>query len=89
MNIIIVGLGKVGKKLAESLSAVKEHSITVIDLKQSVLTDTVNAYDVMGITGSGASMEVLKEAGISSADILIAVTDSDELNLLTCLIARK
>lgn len=89
MNIIIVGLGKVGQKLAERLSLEKEHSITVIDLKQSVLTDTVNAHDVMGITGSGASVEVLEEAGIRSADILIAVTESDELNLLTCFLARK
>ncbi len=89
MKIIIVGLGKVGQKLAERLSRENEHSITVIDLRQSVLADTVNAHDVMGITGSGASIEVLEEAGIRQADILIAVTDSDELNLLTCLIARK
>ena len=89
MKIIIVGLGKVGKKLAERLSLEKEHSITVVDLKQSVLADTVNSYDVMGITGSGASIEILEEAGIKKADILIAVTNSDELNLLTCFIARK
>ena len=89
MNIIIVGLGRVGQKLAERLSLDKEHSITVVDLKQPVLTDTVNSYDVMGIAGSGASIEVLEEAGINKADILIAVTDSDELNLLTCFIARK
>ncbi len=89
MNIIIVGLGKVGQKLADRLSRENEHSITVIDLKQFVLADIVNAYDVMGITGSGASIEVLEAAGIRQADILIAVTDSDELNLLTCLIARK
>lgn len=89
MNIIIVGLGKVGRKLTECLSREKEHSVTVIDLRQDVLTDAVNTYDVMGITGSGASMEVLEEAGIASADILIAVTQSDELNLLTCLIASK
>ena len=89
MNIIIVGLGRVGQKLAERLSSEKEHSITVVDLKQSVLSDTVNSYDVMGITGSGASIEVLEEAGIKKADILIAVTNSDELNLLTCFIARK
>ncbi|MBR5240009.1 MAG: Trk system potassium transporter TrkA [Clostridia bacterium] len=89
MKIIIVGLGKVGQKLAERLSQEKEHSITVIDLRQPVLTDIVNAHDVMGITGSGASMDVLEEAGIRSADILIAVTESDELNLLTCFLARK
>lgn len=89
MNIIIVGLGKVGRKLAERLSLEKEHSITVIDLKQPTVADVVNSYDVMGITGSGTNMEVLEEAGISSADILIAVTRSDELNLLTCFLARK
>ncbi len=89
MNIIIVGLGKVGQKLAERLSLEKEHSITVIDLKQPTVADVVNSYDVMGITGSGTKMEVLKEAGIASADILVAVTRSDELNLLTCFLARK
>lgn len=89
MNIIVVGLGKVGRKLAERLSLEKEHSITVIDLKQPTVADVVNSYDVMGITGSGTNMEVLEEAGIASADILIAVTRSDELNLLTCFLARK
>lgn len=89
MNIIVVGLGKVGEKLVERLSREENHNITVIDLRQGVLHDTVNSYDVMGVSGSGASNEVLSEAGIESADILIAVTGSDELNLLTCLIARK
>lgn len=89
MNIIVVGLGKVGEKLVERLSREEGHNITIVDVRQNVLQDTVNSYDVMGVTGSGAGIETLNEAGINEADILIAVTGSDELNLLTCLIARK
>lgn len=89
MNIIIVGCGKVGQTLVKMLSNENEHDITVIDLYQNKITDIVNDYDVMGVAGSGASLDTLLEAGIEDADILIAVTGSDELNLLTCLIARK
>lgn len=89
MNIIIVGVGKVGEKLVEGLSREENHNITAVDVRQNILQDVVNTYDVMGVSGSGASVEVLNEAGIEDADILIAITGSDELNLLTCLIARK
>ncbi len=89
MNIIIVGAGKVGEKLVEGLSREENHNITVVDVRHNILQDVVNTYDVMGVSGSGASLEVLTDAGIDDADILIAVTGSDELNLLTCLIARK
>lgn len=89
MKIIVVGLGKVGERLVERLSREENHSITVVDIKHNVLQETVNSYDVMGVSGSGANIETLKEAGIEDTDILIAVTDSDEINLLTCLIARK
>lgn len=89
MNIIIVGLGKVGQKLVERLNREAEHSITAIDLRRSVVEDTVNTHDIMGVVGSGAGIETLEEAGIHRTDILIAVTGSDELNLLTCLVARK
>ncbi len=89
MNIIIVGLGKIGVRLTERLSREENHSITVIDVRHNVLQDTVNSYDVMGVSGSGTSLDTLTEAGVSEADILIAATGSDEINLLTCLIARK
>lgn len=89
MNILIVGVGKIGEKLTELLNREQQHNITVIDTKRNVLQDVVNSYDVMGVTGNGASIDTLKEAGIEDADILIAVTGSDEINLLTCLIARK
>lgn len=89
MNIIIVGCGKVGRKLAQWLSREKEHNITVVDLRYDITQDIINEYDIMGVVGSGANRETLIEAGIEDADILIAVTGSDELNLLTCLIAKK
>ena len=89
MNIIIVGCGKVGHKLAEELSLEENQNITVIDLKYNVVQNLINKYDIMGVVGSGASIDTLNEAGIKDADLLIAVTGSDELNLLTCLIAKK
>lgn len=89
MNIIIVGYGKVGQKIAERISEEKEHNITVIDVRAKKIEDMVGQYDVMGVVGSGANIETLREAGVKNADLLIAVTGSDELNLLTCLIARK
>ncbi len=89
MNIVVVGSGKVGEKLVERLCREENHNITVIDIKNQVLRDVVNTYDVMGVNGSGANLDTLQEAGIEEADILIAVTGSDEINLLTCLIARK
>ena len=89
MNIIIVGCGKVGRKLAERLSCEKDNDITVVDLSNNAVEDLINQYDIMGVIGNGANFDTLMEAGIKNADILIAVTGSDELNLLTCLIAKK
>lgn len=89
MNIIIVGMGKIGEKLVEYLAYEEHHNITAVDLDRDILSDVVNTYDIMGVEGSGASINTLKEAGIEDADILIAVTQSDELNLLACFIARK
>lgn len=89
MNIIIVGCGKVGQKLAEMLSHENEHNITVVDTRGGVISDIINKFDIMGVAGSGASLDVLTEAGVENADVLIAVTGSDELNLITCLIAKK
>lgn len=88
MNIIIVGCGKVGVTLAEQLN-LEGHDIVIIDNRAAVINDVTTSLDVMGIVGSGASYHVLLEAGIEKAHLLIAVTGSDELNLLCCLIARK
>ncbi len=89
MNIIIVGCGKVGQKLAQQLNQEPDQNITVVDTRYNVVQDVVNQYDVMGVVGSGTSIDTLTEAGIKTADLLIAVTGSDELNLLSCLIAKK
>lgn len=88
MNIIIVGCGKVGHTLTEQL--VREgHDITVVDTNERVIRDVTDVFDVMGIRGNGASLTVLEDAGIRRADLFIAVTGSDELNLLCCTIAKK
>lgn len=88
MNIIIAGCGKVGGALAEQLSR-EGHDITVIDQRSAVIQHVTNAADVRGIVGNGASYNIQKDTGIEKADLLIAVTDADEVNLLCCLIAKK
>lgn len=88
MNIIIAGCGKVGGTLAEQLSR-EGHDITIIDQKSDVVQRLTNAADVRGIVGNGASYNIQKDAGIETADLLIAVTNADEVNLLCCLIAKK
>lgn len=88
MEIVIVGCGKVGSSLAEVLGA-SEHNVTVIDKKESVINDITYDFDVMGIIGNCMSTSVLAEANIDKTNIFIAVTDSDEVNILSCLIAKK
>lgn len=88
MQIIIVGCGKVGRTLAEQLQE-EDTDITLIDISQEKINAVSEDVDAMGIAGNGASINTLMEAGIETADILIAVTASDELNLLCCLIAQK
>lgn len=87
MNIIIAGNGKVGSTLARQLSAEK-HDITLIDSSQQVLGASVERLDVMAIHGNCASMGVLLQAGVKEADLLIAVTNADEVNLLCCTTAH-
>ena len=89
MNTIIIGCGKIGQKLAEQLNGEKNQNITVVDLQYKLVNDIAGRFDVMGVVGSGTSLETLLEAGVEDADLLIAVTGSDEINLMTCLIAKK
>ncbi len=88
MQIIIVGCGNVGATLTEQLSK-EGHNITAIDIDGDRVESVANQYDVMGVVGNGASFSVQNEAGIAEADLMIAVTASDELNMLSCLIAKK
>ena len=88
MKIIIVGCGKVGTTLAEQLNR-ENHDITLIDCDSEALQSISDSTDVMSVTGNGAVYQVQMEAGIKEADLLIATTNSDELNMLCCLIAKK
>ena len=88
MKIIIVGCGKVGTTLAEELSK-ENHDITLIDIDGDTLQEISDSIDVMCVTGNGAVYQIQMEAGVKEADLLIATTNSDELNMLCCLIAKK
>jgi trk system potassium uptake protein TrkA len=88
MNIIIVGCGKVGSTLVEKLNG-ENHNIVVIDQNEDKVKSITDDLDAMGIVGNGVSYQTLSRAGISHTDLLIAVTGSDEQNLLCCVIAKK
>ena len=88
LRIIIVGCGKVGSTLVEILSN-EGNDITIIDKNPQKLESLTNTFDVMGIEGNGASFTTQEEAGIKNADLMIAVTNSDELNLLCCTVAKQ
>lgn len=88
LKIIVVGCGKVGSTLIEQLSR-EGHDLTIIDEDAANVENLSTTYDVLGFTGNGASYSLQKEAGVESADLMIAVTGSDELNLLCCTLAKK
>jgi len=87
MNIIIAGSGKVGHTLARQLAA-EGHDLTLIDTNSKVLETAVERYDAIAVTGNCASREVLLNAGVKEADLLIAATNADEVNLLSCMTAH-
>ena len=87
MKIIIVGIGKVGLALTKQLSV--DNKVTVVDEDDQLVENIINVYDVMGVCGNGASYQVQKEAGVAQANLLIATTSSDEINILACLVAKK
>ncbi len=87
MNIVICGAGEVGRHCAEVLAA-QGHNITVIDLKADTLADLDDVLDVRSLNGSGTHADVLLEAGCAKADLFIAATSSDEINLLSASIAK-
>lgn len=88
LNVIIVGCGKVGSTLVEQLRH-EGNDVTIIDKNSEKVQTLANTYDVMGVIGNGASFSTQLEAGINKADLFIAVTDSDELNLLCCTVAKR
>lgn len=88
MRIVVIGDGKVGRSIIEHIS-LEGHEVIVIDSNSKNIEELVNTYDVMGICGNGVSYEVQKSAGVDKADLVIAVTVSDEVNILACLVAKK
>ncbi len=88
MKIVLIGNGAVGEELV-SIICSEGHNVTVIDDDIETVNTVVNRYDVFGVVGNGASVEIQKEAGVPDCDILIAVAQGDELNLLCCMIAKQ
>lgn len=88
MKIIIIGNGKVGYTLAEQLS-MADHDLTIIDQQSPALQRADSNLDVMCVAGNGASIRTLMEAGARTADLVIAVTNFDEVNIVCCLLAKK
>ncbi len=88
MKIAVVGCGKIGTTLLSNL-ANEGHDIVCIDSDSAVIEEITNIYDVMGVCGNGADSDVLSEAEIKKADLLVSVTDSDELNMLICFIGKS
>lgn len=88
MKIIVVGCGKIGTNIIGEL--VKEnHDVVAIDKSPAIIEEITTIYDVMGVVGNGADCETLEEAGVDEAELLISVTDSDEMNMLSCFLAGK
>ncbi len=88
MNIIVVGCGKIGTTILASLVA-EGHDVTAIENRTEALTEITNVYDVIGVLGNGGDCETLSEAGVERAELVVAATGSDELNMLCCYIAKQ
>ena len=88
MKIVIIGDGKVGHKLAVQLSE-ENYDITLIDQNEGKLKDALNKMDIFCITGNGADAEIMKQADVPHADLVIACASADEMNMLSCLLARR
>lgn len=88
MKIVIIGLGTIGKTILKSLSG-EGHTVTIIDEDKRKIEELIEKYDALGIVGNGASMDIQNEASVEAADLVIVLTQSDELNILACLVAKK
>ena len=88
MKVIIIGCGRVGENLAAKLNS-DGNDVTIIDMSAAKVNEISSRYDIMGVIGNGATQSIQREAGVDTADLLIAVTNSDELNLLCCIIAQR
>lgn len=87
MKVILIGLGSIGRTILKSLSG-EGHTITIIDEDKALIEDLIEKYDVFGVVGNGASVDIQKEAGAEDADLVIALTRNDELNIFACLVSK-
>lgn len=88
MKIVVIGDGKVGRAIVEH-TCKEGHEVVVIDKNPKVIEDLVNSYDAGGICGNGACIDIQESAGVAKADLVVAATSRDEVNMLACLIAKK
>ena len=88
MKVVVIGAGKVGRSIIEHTIA-EGHEVVVVDKNSNVIEDIIDELEVIGIVGNGASYDILKEAGVDKADLVVAATASDEANILSCLISQK
>ena len=88
MRIILVGCGKIGVALISALAA-EGHDVVAMDNRQDVLDELNNQFDIMCMNGNGTDVETLQEAGVNRTELFIAVTGSDELNMLMCFLAKR
>lgn len=88
MRIVIIGLGTIGRTVLKSLSG-KGHHITIIDENKNKIEELIERYDVLGVVGNGACLDIQREAHVRDADLAIVLTNSDELNVFACLVAKK
>lgn len=88
MQIVIIGLGSIGKTILRSLSN-EGHTVTIIDENKSAIENLIEKYDVFGVVGNGACMDIQKEADAQNADLVIALTKNDELNIFACMVAKR
>lgn len=88
MKIVIIGLGTIGRTILKNLSG-EDHTITIIDEDKAKVEHLIEKYDVSGVVGNGACAGIQKEADMQNADLAIVLTNSDELNVFACLVAKK
>ena len=88
MKIVIVGAGKVGSEIARALSG-ENHNVVIVDSKRECVESLTQELDVLGLVGNGVVEDDLIEAGVKGADVVMAVTKSDETNVICCLVAKK
>ena len=88
MKVVVIGTGKVGRTIVEHTTQ-EGHEVVIVDKNAKLIEGIIDELNVIGVVGNGASYDILKEAGVGKADLVIAATSSDETNILSCLISQK